>query len=539
VVISYCEEEEISQFTRHLDVKSENIKIIDVTIISECSESKPIVIPHNMLYTYNSTATKSSERTQPELNFIRWLIKYLEYAKLNSLPQHFSKNNHVTIFLNSRSIKSEQMARSLDDTVQSAMENRFGCLLRPPNLMSYYHDSNALRSFVSGELHPSQIRYYKNLGEWIDNLDASKIFDGLVPVCYGSSFIIRSIDLSQRPEEFDGFLQAMLSDYKKHEYRELVEFVKRSFAALFSHRLSEENALKLRKYATEITTGGASYSGALIHRRAAHPWHRFFRGDTLEIREIDYSKIRLTLVISHCNENMSWMNEYFNGLDMQDVTIISKCNEEVTGNPFAGAEIVRLPNVGRCDHSHATWMLNMKEEDAAGNHIVLFIKASRLLYQLNMAYIPVRDVIRIALGHGFACESVPTGRKSHYYRTEFLKTVAIEVHRGVHVASQYPNMEAWLDDMEITLPSPFTPVCFGGNFAAKASQIFPRKYLWQKMVENLGRGDSIEEGHFVERAWAGILSYPLNSNETAVLNSMPVVDGRRDGEWLSLQATCA
>ena len=67
------------------------------------------------------------------------------------------------------------------------------------------------------------------------------------------------------------------------------------------------------------------------------------------------------------------------------------------------------------------------------------------------------------------------------------------------------------------MPGPLTPVCYGGNFAAKASQIYSKKKLWERMATSLSRGDSIEEGHFAERAWAGILSYPLNSNETAIM----------------------
>ena len=85
--------------------------------------------------------------------------------------------------------------------------------------------------------------------------------------------------------------------------------------------------------------------------------------------------------------------------------------------------------------------------------------------------------------------------------------------------------------MQINLPSPLTPVCYGGNFAAKATQIYPRKDLWKRMVTSLSRTNDIEEGHFAERAWAGILSYPLNSNETAVMASIPIRNGFPRGVW--------
>jgi len=82
------------------------------------------------------------------------------------------------------------------------------------------------------------------------------------------------------------------------------------------------------------------------------------------------------------------------------------------------------------------------------------------------------------------------------------------------------------------LPRPLTSVCYGGNFAVKASQIYAKKDLLGKMASSLSRGDSIEEGHFAERSWAGILSYPLNSNETAVMQSIPTVYGQPAGGYM-------
>ena len=57
------------------------------------------------------------------------------------------------------------------------------------------------------------------------------------------------------------------------------------------------------------------------------------------------------------------------------------------------------------------------------------------------------------------------------------------------------------------LPWPLTPTYFGGHFAAKETQKFTRKAIWNKMVTSLSREDVFEEGNFVERSWAGILSF--------------------------------
>ena len=41
---------------------------------------------------------------------------------------------------------------------------------------------------------------------------------------------------------------------------------------------------------------------------------------------------------------------------------------------------------------------------------------------------------------------------------------------------------------------------------------------WNPIVESLSRGDNIEEGHFMERIWAGLLSQPISKiEEEAIL----------------------
>lgn len=51
------------------------------------------------------------------------------------------------------------------------------------------------------------------------------------------------------------------------------------------------------------------------------------------------------------------------------------------------------------------------------------------------------------------------------------------------------------------------PACFGGNFMTTMSNIRNSPVRnWTAIVESLGRGDNIEEGHYMERLWAHLLS---------------------------------
>jgi len=93
-----------------------------------------------------------------------------------------------------------------------------------------------------------------------------------------------------------------------------------------------------------------------------------------------------------------------------------------------------------------------------------------------------------------------------------MREFAVTDYKGQHIKSLYLSMGHYLDAMEIELPTPISPVCYGGNFVVKATQIYPKKDILKKMQDSLMRGDSIEEGHFVERIWAGLLSKPLDSD---------------------------
>jgi len=259
-----------------------------------------------------------------------------------------------------------------------------------------------------------------------------------------------------------------------------------------------------------------SYLGPLFAKRVNNKYFKFFIGDTLKYQNVDYSKLRLTLVISHCDEDLAWMNEYLKDFQIRDVVIYSKCNSTIEGYSHPKSKIIRLPNIGRCDHSYAHWMRQMKEQDATNNHIVLFIKASRNLYQYGMTYRPLKDVIRITQQNGFSCEAMPHD-KSFYYNSTILKSFAIDVYKSKEkIKSNYSSMDSWLNDMGIDLPT-YAPVCYGGNFAAKATQIYSKRIIWEKMEASLMRGDNIEEGHFAERTWAALLSRPLSLEETDIL----------------------
>ena len=158
----------------------------------------------------------------------------------------------------------------------------------------------------------------------------------------------------------------------------------------------------------------------------------------------------MTLVVSHCNESMPWMQEYLKNIPIKKVTVYSKCNTTVQVYTLPlESKIIHMPNLGRCDHSYAHWMKNMDQQYVDDNHLVLLLKASRYLYQNGMQYRPLREVIRIVMDRGFSCEAKHV-KDSIYYRTHLLRNYNISIRRGVDVKSHYIDMGQWLDDLAIT-----------------------------------------------------------------------------------------
>merc|ERR1712071_190014 len=172
---------------------------------------------------------------------------------------------------------------------------------------------------------------------------------------------------------------------------------------------------------------------------------------------------------------------------------------------------------------YARWMLeyHSKRMDLNDDDIVFFIKDN--LAEIDLyKYRSLEEVLYIASLTGFGCRQIVTGPNAFsfgdYASLEEMKRFTIneylidrEKSHGYKndnngFKSKYNNMSEWLSDLDIDLPS-ITRICFGGIFAAKVSNILsvPEEVLIS-MEQSLSRDNNIEEGHFAERVWAGLLA---------------------------------
>ncbi len=286
--------------------------------------------------------------------------------------------------------------------------------------------------------------------------------------------------------------------------------------------------------------------------------------------------IGLHVVISHCTMPLDWIwNRALAGEKWKSMTIYSKCGVPLRKEDLPpDANVVILPNVGRCDHSYAYWIAETldKIKKNSSNHAgevmfqpqdhVMFMKDNDNSYRKHMEHkVPLAEMKNITETEGFSCASRVRlwgsnplnvavrsnlgGFRYESYTRRDSQRVANSPSADVPFKSGFASLEAWYRSLPISLKlgsrapllpeaevyhrrkakeasrkftSPhstyFVPMCYGGHFMATIQQLQESPVGdWNAIVRSLSRGDNIEEGHFMERIWAGLLSRPISKQE--------------------------
>lgn len=264
------------------------------------------------------------------------------------------------------------------------------------------------------------------------------------------------------------------------------------------------------------------------------------RGNALQ------SRWRVHIVVSHCKADLHWMSNFTNGFfNVASIHIITKCGQEVVGAPDM-ASIEKMPNVGRCDHSYARYINSIldtklsNDNDDGSSSIVMFLKDDRSDQNLHQKarWNNYKTMIQVASSsNGFSCGLVhdkTLGMRnawvdiSAYYMTSKLMefsqkqyTRRADMYGGdrIEFKSKWSNLGSFYHDVLNANPSSdVVQVCFGGTFAVFVPNIKNvDAAVWRAAENALERGDSIEEGHFMERSWAYLLAKPLEQYQITTL----------------------
>eukprot|EP00934_Nitzschia_sp_Nitz4_P003278 Nitzschia sp. Nitz4//scaffold532_size3572//335//1557//NITZ4_009263-RA/size3572-snap-gene-0.2-mRNA-1//1//CDS//3329554116//3268//frame0 len=280
-----------------------------------------------------------------------------------------------------------------------------------------------------------------------------------------------------------------------------------------------------------------------------------YTGSMLQSDQISSSdSISLSIVVSHCEKPVGWIADYVGLGDgsslpaqtqvgnviLQDVTIVSKCGQEVVAGAIPGSRVMRS-FVRKLDAQCVKKVPFVLKDEL--NSVVLFMKDNS--YRMNSTeYRSLKDVLDIIRGSGFACIEAPSRARSWqtsiyhnfysmitYYRTQYYGTDpgAFKANiKGIQQKSPFlvanlSTFNEWVDTMGIFEPImrssimyshslnasyPLMPVCYGGIFGTSLFQILQNDVtIYNDVVHSLSRADNILEGHFAERSWAALLSH--------------------------------
>ena len=245
------------------------------------------------------------------------------------------------------------------------------------------------------------------------------------------------------------------------------------------------------------------------------------------------TRVRAELVVAKCTKNVDWLAEEVEalkqeGVDVDRVTIYAKCGgakaAQATTRDGVVVETRLAPNVGRCDETYARHMRDRYDDL---RDLVLFAKDTSV-YRERRRAVGIASAARVAAARGVGC-ALPAF-ETDWHAASHLRNWTIPYYRkrwsgqsGPDFASpDYSTFGAWLAavlgagaatataaqarHLAAVGAARVLPVCFGGTFAASRAAIrsVPRA-TWAFVAKTLDRGDSVQEGHFAERAWAALL----------------------------------
>lgn len=233
---------------------------------------------------------------------------------------------------------------------------------------------------------------------------------------------------------------------------------------------------------------------------------------------------------------------------------MTKCGKPVVGAPDS-AKIVRLENVGRCDHTYAHFMANYHSETKAipGGDFVVFFKDNDNSHRNHYSrHKKLNEMLPLADEFGFSCHEEtnwvwsennhlldPICQISFFHDWDGLQNFKVEeysrLRRDDNLQFRSQNgdrLGEYAEKMGIKPPHfsgvrsaaaidadrgnhqrAIVPVCYGGNFIVQSDQILNRDPgFWEQIESSMTRSNNIAEGHFMERLWGTILAKPISQD---------------------------
>lgn len=174
-----------------------------------------------------------------------------------------------------------------------------------------------------------------------------------------------------------------------------------------------------------------------------------------------------------------------------------------------------FPNVGRAEHS---CVHHVVQNYARLADMTLFLKDTAVAHAHLGVTLRVFSFARRLLASGVDvwCARPPGTVTTDFalddYRSEKCWRWAQCYANETYQRARTRPLGAWMARIGVAPRPARVPVCFGGFFAASRAAIRTSAFgLYAQAERDLSRADSLEEGHYMERAWLGAFGQRVGS----------------------------
>ena len=242
----------------------------------------------------------------------------------------------------------------------------------------------------------------------------------------------------------------------------------------------------------------------------------------------------VAIVVAHCRSRIQFLDEMSRairdaGLQLTSVTIVSKCGVQdvltavLDPNVRKLTNVIRMANVGRCDHSWAAYIHGRYNELPSR---LIMVKDSwdqhNYARRLNATLLVRSTSLSFECAYHYE-DMWHSAAATRSFRIERYNKSWDQAGHGnaTHFRAVVRPLGAWMQSVGLsrTIDSErFWPVCYGGGFVTTRSAVqrTPRQ-VWKQLESSMSRGENIEESHYMERTWASLFTQPLPSREEEAL----------------------
>ena len=212
----------------------------------------------------------------------------------------------------------------------------------------------------------------------------------------------------------------------------------------------------------------------------------------------------ISCIITRYNETIDWIKYIIDSVDF--IYIYNKGENDLLFKNYIESEkikIIKLPNLGRIDHTIAYHILTHWDTLAQGDTLIS-LPGSILMSKMKGAYLSAikKRILTIDKYRGFyAPRFHKVSTKFNYSINNYQAEGACNRNDNPFIKSEYPDFQSWKNALVDDRPMHY--ICLRGMFIVKKENIkYINKTIYENILKSLEVGDNIENGHFAERIWA-------------------------------------